>query len=195
MEKKDEKVTLKRRFTNLGWTRIVTIIAIVLMILIFIDVGISKHNGTFVPGYDLNETTKYKVPEQQEMHMKINVPQVNFEILEEKLIAHLEKENAGPLTKDLLLLFLKTYEINDARMRALVNSGDELTAIAKTGTKMLIEDQKNGIKQEDKILDFVETLEEKITEGKDTVNETSNETDIQGEIVSAEVSDEVEDSE
>lgn len=165
------KSRIKRRIKLATWYDIGCMILIALALFMLGDIAVSRMNGTF--SYNSAGFVPYEEQIAQILEEKDNATyrrttskNIDYGKLEEKFLQSLEENGAHPVTKDLLMLGLKFYELSDARMRTIIDNGDKIGDVAVDFATQIQEDHENGIEMKDRASQFVEDVNEAISEDK-----------------------------
>jgi hypothetical protein len=174
------KSRIKRRIKLATWYDIGCMILIALALFMLGDIAVSRMNGTF--SYNSAGFVPYEEQIAQILEEKDNATykrttskNIDYGKLEEKFLKSLEEKDVHPVTKDLLMLGLKFYELSDARMRTIIDNGDKIGDVAVDFATQIQEDHENGIEMKDRASQFVEDVSEKLEDSEEDVSDYSAE--------------------
>lgn len=163
------KSRIKRRIKLATWYDIGCMILIVLALYMLGDIAVSRINGTFSyvsPGFVPYEEQIAQILEEKDnaTYRRTTSENIDYGKLEENFLQSLEEKGVNPVTKDLLMLGLKFYELSDARMRTIIDNSDKIGDVAVDFATQIQEDHENGIEMKDRASQLVEDVNEAISE-------------------------------
>lgn len=174
------KSRIKRRIKLATWYDIGCMILIALALFMLGDIAVSRMNGTFSynsAGFVPYEEQIAQILEKKDSgtYRRTTSKNIDYGKLEEKFLQSLEEKGAHPVTKDLLMLGLKFYELSDARMRTIIDNGDKIGDVAVDFATQIQKDHENGIEMKDRASQFVEDVSEKLEDSEGDVSDYSAE--------------------